>query len=366
MIFRPAIRRASRGFTLVELLAATVVLAMLMLACVTALDTVRRSVSTVRGKAQQFREARQAFELITRTLSQATLNTYWDYHFTATGSNIPPAGVVTPPSAYVRHSELQFQIGKASQLLGAGSSDPKNPGHAVFFQAPLGLTQHQGDLGSLLNARGYAVQFTQDDSDRPPFLSDYSIHTRHRYALVEFRPPAERTSTFQGNTIYTHPDNWFQQDLNNSVRVVAENIILLLLSPRVSAEAAGAANKSADWIAPKYTYNSLDADNSSPSLDKVKIVPGGVVDQGTQHLLPPLIQVTMVALDEVSAAKWAEEYGSSGEDILTKASASFENASAYDSDLTKLESWLLEKRFNYQVFSSSIQLRNARWDSRTF
>jgi uncharacterized protein (TIGR02599 family) len=366
MKLRPSNSNARQAFTLIELIAATVVLSMLMLACVTALDTVRRSVSTVRGKAQQFREARQAFELITRTISQATLNTYWDYHYTGTGSNVAPVGVVTPPSAYVRHSELQFQVGKASNLLGAGGSDSKNPGHAIFFQAPLGLTQNPGDLGSLLNARGYSIQFSQDDSGRPPFLSEYTIPTRHRYALVEFRPPAEKTSTFSGNTIYSKPNDWFRQDLDTSVRIVAENIILLVLSPCVSAETASSEGKPIHWIAPKYTYNSLDSDNSTPTVDKVKIIAGGTAEQGTQHLLPPLVNVTMVALDEASAANWSAEYGTTGEDYLSKASAPFTNAASYEADLARLEQWLNEKRLNYEVFSSTIPLRNARWDSRTF
>ena len=34
---------------------------------------------STKGKIEQFREARSAFESISRRLSQATLNAYWDY-----------------------------------------------------------------------------------------------------------------------------------------------------------------------------------------------------------------------------------------------------------------------------------------------
>lgn len=359
--------RRRQAFTLVELMASMVLLSLLMIACVTALDSVRRSVTGVHNKTQQFREARQAFELITKTLSQATLNPYWDYYYKATGSNTAPAtGAVTPPTAYIRFSELQFQIGPATTLLGGKATPASTPGHATFFQAPLGLTHDQSGLGSLLNARGYAIQFGDDNTNRPPFLSDYTIPVRYRYRLVEFRPPSEQAAPFQGNTIYTHPTDWFRQDLEQSTRIVAENIILLVLSPRVSAETALATKKIPVWIAPGYTYNSLDVNNATPAVDKVTVDAAGNATQGTQHLLPPLVVCTMVALDETSAAKWAQEYNQTPVDYLAQARAPFTDASAYDTDLASLEAWLNQKRLNYTVFSSTVPLRNARWDSRTY
>ena len=363
----PYIARGARGFTLVELMASMLLLTLLMMVCVSALDSVRRSVTGVHNKTQQFREARQAFELITKTLSLATLNPYWDYYYKASGSNQPPSGTaVTPPSAYIRFSELQFQTGAASVLLGGKATRASTPGHATFFQAPLGLTNDQNALGSLLNARGYAIQFGDDSTNRPPFLTDYEIPVRYRFRLVEYRPPAEQAAPFQGNTIYTHPVDWFRQDLEPATRTVAENILLLVLSPRVPAESAAASKKLAWWIAPNYTYNSLDVDNSTPAVDKVTVDAAGSVAQGTQHLLPPLVVVTMVALDETSAARWAQEYGQSPPDYLSEADAPFVDASQHDADLARLQSWLERKRLNCTVFSSTVPLRNARWDSRTY
>ncbi len=355
-----------QAFTLVELMASMVLLALLMIACVSALDSVRRSVTGVHNKTQQFREARLAFELITKTLSQATLNPYWDYYYKATGSNQVPPGTATGPTAYIRFSELQFQSGAASTLLGGKATSASTPGHAAFFQAPLGLTNDQSGLGSLMNARGYAIQFGDDNTNRPPFLSDYTIPVRYRYRLVEYRPPAELAAPFQGNTIYTHPADWFRQDLDQSTRIVAENIILLVISPRVSAETALATKKPAYWIAPSYTYNSLDVNNATPAVENVTVDAAGNASQGTQHLLPPLVVVSMVALDEVSAAKWAQEYGQSPVDFLAQARAPFTDVTAYDADLASLEAWLNQKRLNYTVFSSTVPLRNARWDSRTY
>ncbi len=360
-------RKAASAFTMVELLMSTVVLAVLMITCVTAVDAVRRSVTSVRAKAQQFREARQAFELITRTLSQATLNTYWDYYYDSTGSNEAPTKEAVAPSAYIRQSELQFQLGRAAVLMGGGATPEKNPGHAVFFQAPLGLTQGTGSLGNLLNARGFAIQFGDDAANRPPFFVDHEIPVRHRYRLIEYRPPAERTVALAGNAIYTHPADWFRQNLDTSTRVVADNIILLVLSPRVSEEDARVAKKPAYSLAPQYTYNSLDVDNTTPEVEKVSIskITGEAV-QGTQHLLPPFVTVTMVALDEVSGARWAEKNGNEPVDILQQAGAPFTEAAAYADDLAAVEAWLDGQKLHYETFSTTVALRNARWDARAF
>ncbi len=139
-----------------------------------------------------------------------------------------------------------------------------------------------------------------------------------------------------------------------------------MLSPRVSAETALATKKPATWIAPNYTYNSLDVNNATPAIDAVTVDAAGNATQGTQHLLPPLVVVTMVALDEPSAAKWAQEYGTTPVDLLAQASAPFTDATAYDTDIATLESWLNQKHLNYEVFSSTVPLRNARWDTRTY
>lgn len=359
--------RTSRAFTMVELLVSTVVLAVLMITCVTAVDAVRRSVTSVRGKAQQFREARQAFELITKTLSQATLNTYWDYYYSSTGSNEAPVGEVVAPSAYIRQSELQFQLGQAQVLIGGAATAATNPGHAVFFQAPLGLTQGAGQLGNLLNARGFAIQFSDDATNRPQFFADYQIPVRHRYRLIEYRPPAERTADLAGNAIYSHPTDWFRQNLDTSTRVVADNIILLVLSPRVSEEAARAAKKSAQWLAPLYTYNSLDVDNATTAVEKISLSKTtGEAVQGTQHLLPPLVTVTMVALEEVSAARWAERNNHAPVDFLQEAGAPFTESAKYAEDLAALETWLEGQKLHYETFSTTVALRNARWDTRAF
>ncbi len=129
------------------------------------------------GKIDQFRSARNGFEAMTRRLSEATLNTYYDY-FDSNGNSSTSGSYTGTPSYYGRQSELRFISGPG--LAGTATSTPPRPTHSIFFQAPLGFvapvsssdttyTQYQG-LNNLVNTWGYYLEFA-DDQQRPSFMS---------------------------------------------------------------------------------------------------------------------------------------------------------------------------------------------------
>ena len=122
------------GFTLVELIVSMGILVLLMLVLISITDATGRTWTYTTGKVEQFHDAREAFESITRKLGQATLNTYWAY-------DNPNA-----PTKYQRQSELRFISGQSSILIPASlalndenGSPLQTATHAVFFQAPLGV-----------------------------------------------------------------------------------------------------------------------------------------------------------------------------------------------------------------------------------
>ena len=71
---RTTARRAA--FTLVEMLVSVTFLVILMMLVTQLVGIVQRGWVRTSSKVSQFREARLAFDLISRSLSQATLNTY--------------------------------------------------------------------------------------------------------------------------------------------------------------------------------------------------------------------------------------------------------------------------------------------------
>lgn len=84
------------AFTLVEVLLSITVLSLIMTLLVNTLTVTQRVYTGAQSRVEQFREARVAFESITRRLSQATLNTYWDY-------NDPNAPTVCAPVRVALH-----------------------------------------------------------------------------------------------------------------------------------------------------------------------------------------------------------------------------------------------------------------------
>jgi len=354
----------SGAFTLVEILVSLAVLTILLLISAQVIGQVQSTWTASNARVSQFREARTAFDIITRNLSQATLNTYVDY---STSYLSDTASILTAaPEKYERKSDLQFICGPAGGggglVNGAGTADDSVlPGHAVFFQAPLGVSHTPALVGldRLLCARGYFVKFSSDAFFRPPFLPSGGL--RYRYRLMEYSPPAEKNLIYTTGTATTGT-SWYgnagaematdENPENLSLtRPVADNILTLIISPQLErAIAIGGAEPTR--IASKFAYDSSVISTSIPGL--------GV--QGTQHLLPPLVRVVLVAIDERSAQRLSEAAGEESDQPPFGSELNiFQNAAELDDNLEDIKKTLSEKRVNFRIFSATIQLRGAKW-----
>jgi len=317
----------------------------------------RTTWSSASSRVSQFRDARLAFELITRNVSQATLNTYFDYD--------DPAN----PTAYVRNSELHFITGNAegsNKILASSSSLDERPTDCIFFQAYLGHTEtdEYRNLGNLLNGRGYYLEFTDGTELLPQFLSTSGYPGRARFRLWEWMPPSEYVSaTEKGNEIYANPTGnaWFDSDTQlksgGRSRLVADNVIAMIISPRSALPDPGATSAAPDpWeIAPNYHYDSRSA--------------GPIPGRSLQHLLPPLVQITLVAIDEPSALRLAAQNGAAAPTLVYGTSAGttiFSDPANYEDDLENLQNYLSAQSINFRVFSTTVALRSAKWDANSF
>jgi uncharacterized protein (TIGR02599 family) len=359
-----------RGFTLVEMLVATTILVLMMTVLFSVMSQTMSTWSYARAKTEQFRGARTAFESITRRLAQATLNTYWDYD--------DPNG----PTRYVRQSELRFISGPGL----AGTASTKRPTHSVFFQAPLGfVTDSQyGGLDNLLNTWGYYIEFGSDRSEVPAIIQGVpSWRERWRFRVFELMQPANqfslysRTSGLSGgkprNLSYTGRE-WFNDALTATpppVHVLAENVVALVLLPKLSPQDEEALQTKptpldkGTKLAPNYLYDSTSegAAVSASGSDK------GALNSKNQ--LPPIVQVTMVALDEVSAARLATQIdpGNSGTMPDLGWENLFQRAENYKKDLVidpddsfqSLEEALIANKLSYRIFTTEISIKAAKW-----
>lgn len=371
-------------------------LVILMLVITQVIGIVQRTWVRSNSRVSQFREARTAFDVMSRTLSQATLNTYWENEFDPLGTDAAGQSL-TRAKSYVRKSELQFISGPTTTLLTQTAANKSNyPGHAIFFQAPLGTTRlavadsstNEADTQNMVNllcGRGYFVEWGDDQSFRPTFLNSIgTVPTRTRLRLMEYSPTAEKNRIYDAklrplvdtSSGINNGKRWFNEGddavLTSEVktdektpktraftRPVAENILALVISPQV--EVLGNTGTLPYSIAPKYIYDSTLITN-----------PGGASvnstnPQGTQHLLPPLVKLTMVALDHLSGEEISRNTQLRDE-LLSKVGTLFQNASDLTTDLEgtdkqpgTLKTYLLSKRLNYRIFTTTIAMRQSRW-----
>jgi uncharacterized protein (TIGR02599 family) len=353
------------AFTLVEIMVSLAVLTILLLISAQVIGQVQSTWSASNARVSQFREARTAFDILTRNLSQATLNTYIDYdtnYLTTAGTSSVTAAT---PSTYVRNSDLHFVCGTTATLLAGAGGAQNVPGHAVFFQAPLGVTNNPSLVGldRLLCARGYFVQYSSDQSWKPKFIPAGNESVRYR--LMEYSPPAEQNLIYSSSTAGAVTREWFSNAGATAgsssgsgaaiptTRPVADNIVALIISPRREPESTTEVEGTSGptEIANSYSYDSSVINLATPNSP-----------QGTQHLLPPLIRVVLVAIDERSA-KQLESLGSgeSTPPLENDVNTSLSNAYELEKEVSEIVAKLQVRRLNYRVFSATVQLRGAKW-----
>ena len=364
----PEISKSS-GFSLIELLVSMTILSAMLLMFVGMLDQTQNAWQNAQGRVSQFREARRAFDIVTKNLSQATLNPYYEAY---------DEGGDGVPDKYIIQSELHFTCLQADQLPVVDGERP-GPGQALFFQAPLGVTYESdyATLNNLLNGRGYYVHFNSDEPFRPPFFEGSE---RMRYRLMEMVIPTEFNAVYADHAdslpskdAPADEENIYFQDwwtdrvsytdptgeaitgnmLEVFGRPLAENIIALVVSPRVPVTDLKRDADERDAVlevAPHYEY-----DSQSPE------------DKDMRHQLPPLVKVTMIAIDEVSATRLALRYGDDPYvDKLGIKSSWATRAVDYEDDLDDFVDAVRDEgrdgvRVQYKIFATTVSILASKY-----
>lgn len=327
------------GFTLVELLVATTVFTLILLIGMSVLGQVSNTWRQSVGTVEAFQSARNGFDLLTRNLSQATLNTYLDY---VDSNNCFPSSPTynQRPVRYARQSDLHFVCG-----LSGTNGMPGTPqtGAAIFFQCPLGHATRSDLIGldSALCACGYFVEYGKDNS-QPEHVRNSGTPAKYRYRLKQLLVPTEDNRIFV--PVPSNPYVWFTTFSQTKSYPVSENVIALILSAQDPEEPQ---TSDPAKLGTRYAYDSRTNANSDPQ-------------PVTANQLPPIIQATMVAIDENSALRMGNT-ASEPSQIRTALAGKFEDPKNLTTDLDSLVDRLNEAGFNHRVFSSAIPIRESRW-----
>jgi uncharacterized protein (TIGR02599 family) len=340
-----------RAFSLVEMLVSLAIFAMIMVIVLQIITATETSWKHFSGNTQAFQGARTAFDAVYRSLSEATLNTYYDYYDSGRNRRTAANSATFVPSVYGRYSELHFITGKSLVTLPRPQIT-----QSVFFQTPVNYTADNTDYGtttSLLNAVGFYVDFNSDQSSRPSFFSSLATQpaARWRYRLMEFIQPTEQLTVYTSLT----GTNWFSTPLQStnpspSVAVLGENIIACVACPHLAGEMTPTSTGTGTTLTSNYEYDSRAASNPWTS--------------GTQPVnmnqLPPLVRLVLIATDEASMTQI--QHGSTSQpDMGFTYSSVFQDPSKLDADIATVTTALAGKHINYRVFQTDVPIRSAHW-----
>jgi len=344
---------SSNAFTLIELIVSMGILAIMIAFLLLMVSQTQKTWKGTAGKIEQFRAARDAFDTMTRRISQATLNTYLDYN--------NPAN----PTAYIRQSELRFLSGPTDLILPTLTIISNTPTMGIFFQAPSGFATNTNNavLQNALNTWGYYIEYGSDTNARPTYLSGSRPIPRVRYRLMEFMEPTENLSVYS----YTSTNRNYQgvewitnslgvPEANRPTHVLAENVIALILLPKhTPADIArwnsqGGNYSNSSLVSSNYIYNSATNLNSA----------SGDARLNTRNQLPPVIQVTIVAVDETSAIRFPDKMASLSSNM---AGLFTDKDKSYEADLQTLQSTLRSNNINYRVFTTEVMVKGAKWST---
>lgn len=422
--------QARGAFTLTEVLVSSALIVAIMALMFTTLEQTRKTINATTSRVSQFQSARVAFESMTRTLNQATLNTYYDLDRTSDRAQ--------NPLRYRRQSDLHFVSGAAfqpkfftAQGEGEEARTPAHyPGHAIFFQAPLGVTSEENSLedkarryrglSSLLSVVGFYVKW-DDDPVLPRFAErrEDVVSKRWRFRLMQVQQPAETVMVYADSN-YTNltasgakaspgagfagATDWIKVALGDLPfpagfrppegteermdysRGLAENIVAIIIIPKLPERDRSSPNR-LDDLSSNYEYDScpqIAFDSQKREFNPNDPASNLEAQIGNQnggrtlkqlHQLPPILQVTMVAIDETSAQK-LQDYSEDPHDftiglfrnLSTEAQFLQELGDPANPDSNSLvhrlsnpDGALPTPRLNYRIFTSDVVLRGSKW-----
>jgi uncharacterized protein (TIGR02599 family) len=339
-------RAGFRAFTLIEMLAAMAVLIVLLGIIVGVTNSVSTTVRRASAGVDALASARTGFDLMSRTLSQATLNTYWEYDNPL------------DPNVYLRQSDLQFLIRPNTQKPGYGQE--------IYFAAPETYSTNAGlrSTRGLLNACSMFVHFGGSQNFRPSGING----EKHRYRLMFGIQPTEQLQIFDkpprasgqaessyrlAVQAYWNALGWITPIENGpsavgaAVTPVADNVIALIAWPRLpTSEDPNGDDLLTDG---SFAYNSQE--NAMDVPQKI-----------TANQLPPVVDITMIAISEASAARLDDKNGNAPAVIESALAGRFQLASNFESDLKAVTDALSDARVEFQVFSTAVPLRESKWN----
>jgi uncharacterized protein (TIGR02599 family) len=361
--------RRRDSFTLVEMLVSMAVLVILLAIIGSVAANTAQAIHVTSGKMNTYAAARSAFDVMNEKIAQATLNTYLDYYGTSPLQTTPSLNTNSftsfTPLTYGRVSNLQFVVRQNSNPSltfntpgTSGSSGKPTYGQEIYFECPAAYSTSSTyqSLQGLLNACGYYVQYCNNTQFHPTMFTP----AKWRYRLLQAIEPTDSLSVVANDAIADNT-GWTANILNTGTAgtpapdavPIADNVIALVIWPRlpVGQDAVGAN------LAPAYIYDSQS--NTAPQLSGSTYSQVPAADQ-----IAPILQVTMIVIDEASAARIDTKSLTPPAQIETALTGKFCDVTKYATDLAAVETSLAGNHIQFEVLNTSIVMRESKWSSQ--
>ena len=323
-------KRRRQGWTLIEVLVSTSILAVLVVVMAEGLNTTQRSLLTSRSAAERLQVTESATRMLSQQLSQATLQTRACYD--------------TALNRVVPHSDLHFVCGPAAELM---TGVPGVCGDAVFFQRP----GPEGSLPRALQACGFFVQYGGDEAWRPSGFT--SVPVQKRFRLLQFHQLAGSLTLFQPSSVMGEPSRlsqltsrpdlyqWFVQPINDtalfksSVSVVSENVLAMIV------QTAPLGQRCHDTRRYQWEAGSAEAALS-------------------RHQMPGVMEVTLVMVDEAGWARMgSDEAESVAAEVMSLVKGQTWQGDAQQTGLSALQQMMQEHRMVARMAVITVGLGGA-------
>jgi uncharacterized protein (TIGR02599 family) len=406
---------AKSGFTLVEMLTAISVLLLILGIIGAATNGARTTMQRSTTEIGEFAAARSAFEDMSQKLSQATLNTYWDY-FDATGKSrgyYAAAGTTSSfvPATYGRMSDLHFFVRQNTQHYCFGQE--------VFFQTPVAFSSksYYQDTQGLMCACSFFVEYCKDTLRPNPLATGankwryrlcqgletsdkFAVYNNVSAVLAAGTQPAAtqgQSSSTTGSWAGAPPTGlgatvtgWTTNIINESdggagpnsgaltlwTAPVADNVIALVVWPRLPLREDPNGSTLNGLCETAASVGSTTTDYSYDSQGDLNVLPTSTKPQQlSDEQLPPIVQLTAVVIDDASATRIATDTKHEPAAIanaFTLGATDAGNATGvplfsnstqtqYNKDLAALAARLALYKINYKIFNTYVVMRESKW-----
>ncbi len=361
---RRALRASCRAFTLLELLVATAVLMTLLVFLGDIIGRVENSYRSAESRLGQFREARRAFDTIKSNLAAATTAPYTKLLRDGGNTSVVPDGFTPAVSLDFR---VMNTVKREINVPGATAF-----GSGLFFFGNFGESGRFRQLAESTSGRGYFLIQGAPQSDEPSWLSStsYQSSATEGFWLMELRanPAPEETydvdtpsSENRGSFVAKLKSNWYDPSEHppSALLPLAKNVIFFKAEPvRIN-------EGKTEFADPENRFD-YDVARNQTALEQAMTRGRAISPEELaryQRLLnpPPLVRISMIVISETDA-----RLVESGDKTLPFDPTGVTHATLQSvrddldvKDSSSLVSGLDAAGFEYQVFSSLIQIRAA-------